>query len=131
MTEPSSGLAARGIDELAAMRIAAGLLAWLSPRLTARLFGMSGESGDSHYAWRLFGVRDIALGIGTLRSSGAQRRAFATAGLARDAADGAAGAISGRRRFVIGVARTTGVPGLADTRGGSQRGHRPVGEPVR
>ena len=55
---------------------------------------MSGDSGDSHYAWRLFGVRDVVLGIGTLRSSGAQRRAFATAGLACDIADGAAGAIS-------------------------------------
>jgi len=93
MTEPSSRLAARGIDALAAMRIAAGLLAWLSPRLTARLFGMSGDSGAASYAWRLFGVRDVVLGVGTLRSSGAQRRAFATAGLACDVADGAAGAI--------------------------------------
>ena len=65
-----------------------------NPRSTARLFGLNGEGGDSHYAWRLFGARDVVLGIGTLLSSGAQRRAFATAGLACDAADGAAGAIS-------------------------------------
>ena len=77
---------------MAAMRIAAGLVAWFSPRLTARLFGIN--SGGSHYAWRLFGVRDVMLGAGTLRSSGAQRRAFAIAGLACDVADGAAGAIS-------------------------------------
>ena len=63
---------------MAAMRIAAGLVAWFSPRLTARLFG----------------VRDVMLGAGTLRSSGAQRRAFAIAGLACDVADGAAGAMS-------------------------------------
>ncbi len=94
MTRSPDRLATRGIDALAAMRIAAGLLAWLSPRQTARLFGMTGQSGEAHYAWRLFGVRDIVLGIGTLRSSGAQRRAFATAGLACDVADGAAGAIS-------------------------------------
>ena len=98
MTQSSNRLATRGIDALAVMRIAAGLLAWLRPRRTARLFGMTGASRDAHYAWRLFGVRDIALGIGTLRSSGAQRRAFATAGLACDAADGAAGAISLYRR---------------------------------
>jgi hypothetical protein len=94
MTQSSDRIATRGIDTLAAVRIAAGLLAWLSPGLTARLFGVTGESRDAHYAWRLFGVRDIVLGIGTLRSSGAQRRAFATAGLACDAADGAAGALS-------------------------------------
>ncbi len=93
MTQPSGALAARGIDALAAMRIAAGLLAWLNPRLTARLFGMSGEGGDSHYAWRLFGIRDVVLGVGTLKSSGTQRRAFAAAGLACDVADGAAGGI--------------------------------------
>ena len=75
------------------MRVAAGVLAWLNPRLTARLFGMSGGGGGSHYAWRLFGVRDVVLGIGTLGSSGAQRRAFAAAGLVCDVADGGAGAI--------------------------------------
>ncbi len=93
MTATSGRLAARSIDALASMRIAAGVLAWLNPRLTARLFGMSGGNGDSHYAWRLFGVRDVVLGIGTLRSSGAQRSAFAAAGLACDVADGTAGAI--------------------------------------
>ena len=84
----------RGVDVLAVMRIAAGVLAWLDPRFTARLFGLTGDDGDAQYAWRLFGIRDVVLGIGTLASSGAQRRAFATAGLACDAADGAAGAIS-------------------------------------
>jgi hypothetical protein len=94
MTTASGRVAARGIEALAAMRIAAGLVAWLSPRLTARLLGMPGDSGASGYAWRLFGVRDVMLGAGTIRSSGAQRRAFAIAGLACDVADGAAGAIS-------------------------------------
>ena len=94
MTESSRRLATRGIDALASIRIAAGVLAWLNPRLIARLFGMSGGSGDSLYAWRLFGIRDIVLGIATLRSSGTQRRAFAAAGLACDVADGGAGAIS-------------------------------------
>jgi hypothetical protein len=88
-------LATRGIDALAVMRIAAGLLAWLQPALTARLFGVSDSADGSsgNYPWRLFGVRDIVIGVGTLRSSGPQRRAFATAGLACDVADGAAGAI--------------------------------------
>ena len=118
------------------MRIAAGLLAWLSPRLTARLFGMSGDSGAAGYAWRLFGVRDVVLGVGTLRSSGAQRRAFAAAGLACDVADGAAGAISlYRNDFTRPMAGVTGrgacdrgrVRRVGATRQRSlARGHQPV-----
>jgi hypothetical protein len=87
-------LADRIVVSLALGRIAAGLLTWISPRLTARAFGLSADSGQSQYAWRLFGVRDVVIGIGSLQSSGAQRRAFVTAGLACDVADGAAGAIS-------------------------------------
>jgi hypothetical protein len=84
----------RTVTALAAGRIAAGILAWISPRLTARVFGMDADGGQSHYAWRLFGIRDVVIGVGTLVSSGAQRRAFVTAGLACDAGDGAAGAVA-------------------------------------
>lgn len=93
MTNNQHSLADRTIDALAVGRIAAGLLAWISPRLTAQVFGMS-DAGQSAYSWRLFGVRDVVIGIGTLRSSGAQRRAFLTAGLACDVGDGAAGAVA-------------------------------------
>lgn len=72
-------------------------MTWISPRLTAKVFGMEADSGQSHYAWRLFGIRDIVIGIGTLLSSGAQRRAFVSAGLVCDVADGAAGAIAMNR----------------------------------
>jgi hypothetical protein len=93
MADSRHSLADRTVDALAMGRIAAGLLAWISPRLTARVFGMS--AGDqSAYPWRLFGVRDLVIGIGTLRSSDAQRRAFVTAGLACDVGDGAAGAVA-------------------------------------
>lgn len=84
----------RTVAALAAGRIVAGMLAWTSPRVTARAFGMEADGGQSHYAWRLFGIRDIVIGVGTLLSSGAQRRAFVTAGLACDMGDGAAGAVA-------------------------------------
>jgi hypothetical protein len=90
VTTSQNRLATRGLTALAAMRIVAGALAWLDPRRTARVFGLT---GDAHYALRLFGIRDVVLGIGTLVSSGSQRRAFAAAGLACDAADGVAGAM--------------------------------------
>ena len=91
MADSQNSLADRTIDALAVGRIAAGALPWISPRLTARVFGMDTD-GQSAYPWRLFGVRDLVIGVGTLCSSGAQRRAFATAGLACDVGDGAAGA---------------------------------------
>jgi hypothetical protein len=84
----------RTIAALAIGRIAAGILTWISPSLTARVFGMAADDGQSHYAWRLFGVRDVVIGVGTLQSSGPLRRAFVTAGLACDVGDGAAGAIA-------------------------------------
>jgi hypothetical protein len=98
VVDSQHSLAGRIVDALAVGRIAAGLLAWISPRLTARVFGMSAgddtDRGQSHYAWRLFGIRDVVIGLGTLRSSGAQRRAFVTAGMACDIGDGAAGAVA-------------------------------------
>jgi len=114
VADSAHSLADRTIDALAVGRIAAGLLAWISPRITARLFGMS--AGDqSAYPWRLFGVRDLVIGVGTLCSSGAQRRAFATAGLACDVGDGAAGAAAMYRgdfsRSPVGASAT--VPVLA------------------
>jgi hypothetical protein len=93
MAKNQQSLADRIVITLALGRIAAGLLTWISPRLTARVFGLSADGGQSQYAWRLFGVRDVVIGLGSLQS-GAQRRAFVTAGLACDVADGAAGAIS-------------------------------------
>ena len=96
MTAPDGrhSLPGRTVDALAIGRIAAGVLAWISPRLTARVFGMEADGGQSHYAWRLFGVRDVVIGVGTLQSSGALRRAFVTAGVACDVGDGAAGAMA-------------------------------------
>jgi hypothetical protein len=84
----------RTIAALGIGRIAAGVLTWINPSLTARVFGMAADGGQSHYAWRLFGIRDVVIGVGTLLSSGAQRRAFVTAGLVCDVGDGAAGAVA-------------------------------------
>lgn len=97
MADNQRSVAGRVVAALAIGRIAAGVLAWLSPSFTARVFGMDADGGQSHYAWRLFGVRDIVIGIGTLLSSGAQQRAFVTAGLACDVGDGAAGAVAMNR----------------------------------
>ncbi len=96
---------------LAGMRVGIGALAWARPDLAAKLFGMPAPDGQSPYLWRLFGVRDVAVGLGTLGSSGEQRRTWATFGLVCDAADGAAAALgrteghlpSGTTRALVAV----------------------------
>ena len=98
MTHSGRGVADHSVSALAAMRVAIGALAWLRPDLAERLFGM--RVGESPYLWRLFGIRDVVVGLGTLRSSGAQRRTWATFGLVCDAADGGAAAIGQRQGHV-------------------------------
>ncbi|MET0897674.1 MAG: DUF4267 domain-containing protein [Mycobacterium sp.] len=86
-----------GVLALAGMRIGIGALAWVRPHLAARLFRLPAPRAETSYLWRLFGVRDIAIGIGTVASQGAQRRRWARFGLACDLADGAAAALGARQ----------------------------------
>jgi hypothetical protein len=90
----SSDTAVRNISIL---RIAIGVTSWLAPRLAGRLFGLDPvRNPQSAYLARLFGVRDIALGVGALQSSGAARRQWLQLGMACDGADVLAG-IAGKR----------------------------------
>ena len=53
------------IQQLVATRAAIGAAAWLMPRLSGRLFGLDPDANpQAAYLGRLFGVRDVALGIG-------------------------------------------------------------------
>lgn len=106
-------LAEAGILSLAAMRVGIGTLAWAKPDLAAKLFGFDEPDGQSRYTWRLFGVRDVVVGLGTLTSGGPQRRTWATVGLACDVADGAAGALGRRDVPAKSAAAMVGVPAAA------------------
>jgi hypothetical protein len=81
------------VKALGALRIAVGLVSWLAPELAARLFGLDPKRNrQAPYLARLFGVRDLVLGVATLTVKGPERRRLLLAGLACDAADaGAAG----------------------------------------
>jgi hypothetical protein len=82
---------------IAALRIGVGAVAWLTPNLAARLFGLDPAGNpQAPYLGRLFGIRDVALGGGTLIAEGEARRSWLAAGLACDVADTAA-ALLGRR----------------------------------
>jgi hypothetical protein len=85
------------IQQLVATRAAIGAGAWLMPRFSGRLFGLDPDANpQAPYLARLFGVRDVALGVGLSSSSGAERQQWLRLGVACDLADAAAGVLAGR-----------------------------------
>lgn len=95
------------------MRIGIGGLAWANPELAARLFGFPEPDGQARYLWRLFGVRDVMVGLGTVTARGSRRRTWASVGLACDVADGAAGALGRGDVKPLSAAAMIGVPAAA------------------
>ena len=86
------------LEVLTTVRAAIGSGAWLAPRLTARLFGISADANPQlPYVTRLFAIRDLALAAGLQSSDGDARRLWVQIGIACDAADAAAGLLAGRR----------------------------------
>ena len=87
------------IKSLATLRMAVGASAWATPRLAGKAFGLdAGANPQSPYLARLFGIRDIALAVGTLSTTGEARRQWLTLGVMCDAADAFAGFFAGRDR---------------------------------
>ena len=110
-------VARTGLLSLAAMRIGIGALAWARPDTAAALFGLPTPDAQARYLWRLFGVRDVAIGLGTVAASGDRRRIWAGVGLACDVADGAAGALGRNDVRPNTAAAMVGVPAAAVTFG--------------
>ncbi|HEX8122352.1 MAG TPA: hypothetical protein VF549_13910 [Solirubrobacteraceae bacterium] len=80
-----------------AMRVLVGGVTWLAPEHSARMSGFDpGANPQAAYWARLFGVRDVVLGLAAHRSSGAARRRIVALTGACDAADLAA-TVVGRR----------------------------------
>jgi hypothetical protein len=75
-------------------RIAVGAIAFAQPALGAKLFGLDIESNpQGPYLARLFGSREIALGVTTLLARGKTRRNLVLAGVGVDLADAATGVL--------------------------------------
>ncbi len=86
------------VNGLVGLRAAVGAGAWLAPRLSGRLFGLDiAANPQAPYLGRLFGVRDVALAVGTSSSSGSERAQWLRLGVACDLADAVAGLAAGRR----------------------------------
>jgi hypothetical protein len=110
------------VQSLAGLRLAIGVGAWVAPNLTGRLFGLDPQSNpQSVYMARLFGIRDVALGIGALSASPEARRLWLQLGLLSDVADAGAAALARRDGSVSapvalvlgGVAVAAAASGLA------------------
>jgi hypothetical protein len=89
-------------------RIALGALAYAAPTVGLRSLTFEGKPQAS-YLFRLFGARDVALGVLTLMAPPSQRLALVKAGIAVDAADAGAGLLALRGGAVnkpMGVALT-------------------------
>jgi hypothetical protein len=89
-------------------RIALGTVAFAAPGLGLKALAFEGGPQPS-YLFRVFGARDLALGVLTLVAPPSQRLALVKAGIAVDAADAAAGLMalrSGGVRKPMGVVMT-------------------------
>jgi hypothetical protein len=85
------------VRNIALMRIAIGVVSYLAPNLGGKLFGLDVDGNpQAPYLARLFGIRDVAFGVGTLQSSGAAQKQILQLGMACDIADVGA-ALLGRR----------------------------------
>lgn len=89
------------IKTLAGLRVAIGAVSWLAPNFAGTLFGLDVKNNpQAPYLARLFGIRDLALGVGTLVAQGNDRRSILALGAACDAADAAAAELGRREGYL-------------------------------
>ncbi len=81
-----------GVPFISYGRIFAGALSWVSPTASSRVFllGRDPADGRTGLLARLFGIRDLALGLGLQHPSADVRKLVLQAGVAIDTADVAA-----------------------------------------
>lgn len=95
---------------LAGLRLAISSSSWLTPRLSGRMLGMSRrDPGIAPYLNRLFAVRDAALAVGAVQSSGEAQRQWLRMGVAVDVIDVFAALASHRRGELEGVGTAAAV----------------------
>jgi hypothetical protein len=93
------------VKAIAGLRIVIGAAAWLTPRMAGKSFGLKpAENPQAPYLGRLFGARDVALGVGTLQATGGSQRQWLQLGVAIDAADAVAAIAAGRAGYLPPVA---------------------------
>ena len=93
--------AEQSVRNLAVLRLLVGVVSYLAPNLGGKLFGLdTAGNPQAPYLARLFGIRDIALAVGALQTSGDARRLWLQLGVLGDAADVGAAAIGHRGGYL-------------------------------
>ena len=85
---------------LSLARIAVGAASWANPELGLKYAQLDPEAPQSPYLLRLFGARDVALGLVTLLAKPEHKPALLKVGLAVDAADGGAAVLALQKKQV-------------------------------
>ena len=77
-------------------RLLFGVAFFTAPRTSMRAVGLPGAPAAAHWG-RVFGIRDVALGLGLLATRGDARRVWWRLGMLCDLGDAVAGVVSWRR----------------------------------
>jgi hypothetical protein len=82
---------------LVVLRMLIGATTWLAPNLAARLFFIDPHANPNlPFIARLFGIRDVVLGLGVLFSEGEPRKLWLRLGVLTDSVDAAAATLGFR-----------------------------------
>ena len=81
-------------------RTAVGVLAITKPDLVARMLGLDVSNAQWPYVSRMFGGREIGLGVATLFAAGTARRNLVAAGMLVDGIDAVSGLLAIREKSV-------------------------------
>jgi hypothetical protein len=84
---------------LAAGRIVVGAASWAAPDLAAKLIGLKPEPQGA-YAWRLFGIRDLTIGLAQIAGAPEHRKRAFQMGILCDLGDTLA-ALQGKREGTL------------------------------
>ena len=85
------------VTSMSLVRIGLGVLSIARPEIAAKAFQLdSANNRQLPYMTRMFGSREVALGLTTLLSKGRARRALTALGIAVDGSDAFAGYDAGR-----------------------------------
>jgi hypothetical protein len=101
-------LGTKAVRALAAIRIVNGTLGLLAPQLLVKRTSTDPHTTEPYYAFRMFGIRTIVLGVDLLTLTGAAQERARTQAVLIHASDTASALLGGLRGDVPPrVARTT------------------------
>ena len=89
------------LKTLAGLRVVVGATTWAAPNFGGKLFGLEPEANpQAPFLGRLFGIRDLALGVGALRAKKKAQDNWIELGILCDAADAAAAFMGGGKGYL-------------------------------